>query len=96
MEIVEVWLLLGAQIHQDFLEDYPDLISGLRFVFASMSDVQRSDLLSFLMEVTEGKPSAGELAKVWYASGADLYVQESDVQRFFELLLSELKNAIGG
>jgi hypothetical protein len=43
---------------------------------------------------TEERPSAGELAKVWYASGADIYVEESDMSRFFEMLLSELKGAI--
>ena len=94
MEIAEIWLLLGAQVHQDFLSHYPDVVGGLRFIFMNLTDAQRNDLLSFLLEATAGSPSPADLAKLWYSSGADLFVEEGDMPRFFELLLSELKNAI--
>ncbi len=65
METVAIRLLFGLQIHQDFIEDYPDLASGFENVFESLSVAERRELYEFLSEVVQGPRTPMELAELW-------------------------------
>ena len=93
-DIVEVWSALGAQIHQDFLTDHPDLLPGIREIYDLFSSEQRSELHRFLLDVRSRNLSALELARLWNASEAYVFVVVDDAPKFFEVLLSELEAAI--
>ena len=95
MEVVEVWLLLGAEIHEDFLTEYPDLLQGFREIFDRFTSAQRNELHQFLVDVLSREPSARELTQLWSKSGANLLVVESDMPKFFEVVLRELESSIG-
>ncbi len=94
MEVVEVWLLLGAEIHQDFLTDYPDPLQGFREILDRFTSAQRYELHQFLVDMLSREPSARELALLWRESGANLLVVESDMPNFFEVVLRELESSI--
>ncbi len=94
MEVVEVWLLLGAQVYQDFLTDNPDLLQGFRLIFDQFTSAQRHDLHEFLVRVMSSEPTPRELAQLWSESGANLLVDVDDMPKFFDVLLRELESSI--
>ena len=94
MEVVEVWLLLGAEIHQDFLTENPDLLQGFREIFDRFTSGQRQELRQFLVDVASRALSERELSELWSETGANLLVDESDMPQFFEMILWALDSSI--
>lgn len=92
MELPDIWLLFGAYIHQDFLLDHPDFVSGIREIVGSFSEDQRSQLLTYLAGLVDSSRSGQELAEIWRASGASFLVADDDAREFLRSLILTIES----
>jgi len=86
MEIPAVWIFFGEYIHQDFLLDYPDFLSGIKFILHDMTTNQRLELLQFLSHINGNEYQKDELIKIWNSSTAQLVFTIDDISRLFSEL----------
>lgn len=94
MDVPEVWLLLGVEVHQDFLIDNPDLLRGFREIFDRFTSAQRQELHQFLGDMLSRELSARELSLLWSESRANLIAVEEDMRNFLEVILGALESSI--
>ena len=84
MEFPEIWLFFGAQIHQDFLIDYPDFLSGIFDLLNDLTENQRVELYEFLKDVKSSGYSNQQLLKIWEGSGAEIFVVSEKINLLFD------------
>jgi len=93
VHIATIWLTLGEQIHQDFSDD-GDIEAEFSLLFDNFSPTQRRELYAFLIDVNNKNLTDGELAKLWFESGAQFYVLAPDVREFFRWLTDLLRGSL--
>lgn len=90
VEAPEVWFLFGSFIHQDFLTDYPDIVSGIEYIYYLLSNSDKEKLFLFLEELQNGEYSWEYKLKLWEESGAQFTVAGKDI----DLLYNEVFKTI--
>lgn len=83
IEIPEIWSYFGTQIHQDFLDIYPDFWSSIEDLLQDMSKAQRSELDDYLIELELNSYSNQQLLEIWKKSGSQLYVTSEHMGLLF-------------
>jgi hypothetical protein len=91
MEIPEIWFLLGNHLHQDFMVDYPDFISGLMFIIQDFSPNQNIALHNFLLSLKEMSLSNQQLAEIWAKSGSQILIGDQNTQAIYDELLKAVE-----
>ena len=81
-DIPEVWYTFGGLIHQDFLADHPDVISGFRLILDDFSTNDQLQLLHFLQSILGNDLSAVEQVAVWEVSGSSISVSSDKIEQF--------------
>ena len=94
MELPEIWLFFGAQIHQDFLIDYPDFLSGISDLLDDLTASQRVELYEFLRDIKSNGYSNQQLAKVWGGSGAEIYIVGERFDLFFDEIYKVVEKSV--
>jgi len=94
LDTPEVWYSMGEYIHQDFLLQFPDFISGLRDFFGDASEEEVNDMRIFLNELKKLHYSDEQLERLWLNSGSNLVWDGAGVRAILgelEVILSEVK-----
>ena len=94
MEISEIWLFLGMQIHQDFLIDYPDFFSGVIEVMNDLSYEDRVKLSNYLSDIQSQNLSNIELGKLWESSGSQIFMNGDSIELFYEKLANTVNDSL--
>lgn len=90
IEVPEVWILFGSFIHQDFLLDYPDIVSGIEYIYSVLSESDKEKLFTFLQEIQTGGYDWDYKLNIWNQSGAQFTVAGKDI----DILFDEIFNTI--
>lgn len=91
MDIPEIWLFFGSQIHQDFLIDHPDFLTGIIELLGDFSSSQKVELLKFLNHIHSSNLSNLELSEVWRNSGSEIFVSGEKIDLLFDELFLIVK-----
>jgi len=91
LTVTETWLLFGSHIHQDFLLDHPDVLSGIKEVYTFLSKPEQDELYQILLEINNGEYSTGFKHKFWRKSGADFFVVGKGINALFAEALSAIQ-----
>ena len=87
IEVIDVWLIFGSHIHQDFLMEFPDFYSGIAVIFNDLSSRQQDDVYAFLKSVLESEYTPVEKLEIWNQSGAELFVTPHQIDDFLSKIL---------
>jgi len=87
MDIPEIWLYFGNSIHQDFMFDFPDLISGFVYIITDFSPEQTIQLHDFLLELKKLPLDNRQLSNIWEQSGTQILIGEKNTSLIFDELL---------
>ena len=90
MSMPEVWFLFGANIHQDFLLDYPDFVSGILAIVQDLNSEQLKELFLFVHELIESDHTLRHKCEIWDKSGTMISVTPSEIN----MLLSEVYSVV--
>jgi len=94
LDIPEVWYTFAELFHQDFLVEHPDFVTGLRLVLEGLSADSRLDLLQFLQTILGSGMSSAELVAIWEGTETSIIVPGDDIEKFFQLIASELESSL--
>ena len=86
-EHLDIWLRLGAYIHQDFLEQYPDFGSGLEEFLSEEPDELKVELVSYLRNHLHKGTSAEDL---WNSNGSMILLDNGGAQAVVDAIISYL------
>lgn len=86
----EIWHRMGAYIHQDFIQQFPDFGSGIDDFFSEEPEHLKADLLAHLQERTR---QGAAMDRLWNESGTSIMLQEADAARVIGAIMDYLSGA---
>ena len=90
LDIPEVWYTFGGLIHQDFLVNHPDVISGFRLILGDLPVEDQLQLLRFIQSILGNDLSAVEQVAIWEESGSSISVSVDEIGQFLQIIISQL------
>lgn len=94
MQAPDIWIQFGEHIHQDFLDDYPDFVSGIADILRNFSAEQRQELHLFLKELLGADISPDEKLDTWWATEADIFVVTDQIDDFLKQIAKTVEDSL--
>lgn len=91
LEVTETWLQFGSHIHQDFLLDHPEFLSGIQEVYTFLTEHEKEELYQIFLEINNGSYDTTFKENYWEKSGADFFIVGEGINAFFEQALGVIQ-----
>lgn len=88
MKAPEIWMRMGAYVHQDFLQQFPDIISGLIDFLSEEPSEQRNELKKYC-DFLSRRPEM--IVAAWNGTETNLLLNSAGAKQLLEDIRTYLR-----